>query len=356
MFKFIVCGDLHWRGGNPRARRDDYMQALKLKLEEVFKLAIEHQAPVIIPGDIFNSPNTAWYVVAELIQCFNAFKKRSGLPIITIPGNHDIYGSNLDSVSRTPYGLMSMIGVIKDVDQYQAFDWTGLDTATTEEEDDDEEAAPPRVRISGHGYNADTDTPFGTYQFDTVAWAYKEKTKPIATIHLVHANIMPDPPGIDSMPHTLIDGIMTDADVIISGHYHPGWGVYRREDGVLFINPGALARTAATASDISRQVQVALLKVYEDGWCEAELVPLESAKPGKEILSRDHLEDAAERAKKIQDFLELLAEEGEIKFMEIRDIIVDIAERKKLPEQVREEALKRVSLAQEMLEVRPDEV
>lgn len=350
MFKFIVCGDLHWRGGNPRARRDDYMQALKLKLEEVFKLAIEHQAPVIIPGDIFNSPNTAWYVVAELIQCFNAFKKRSGLPIITIPGNHDIYGSNLDSVSRTPYGLMSMIGVIKDVDQYQALDWTGEKEG--EEEDDDEEAAPPWVRISGHGYNADTDTPFGTYQFDTVAWAYKEKTKPIATIHLVHANIMLDPPGIDSMPHTLIDGIMTDADVIISGHYHPGWGVYRREDGVLFINPGALARTAATASDLTRQVGVVLLEVHEDGRCGAEWIPLESAKPGEEVLSREHLEAIEEREERIQDFLELLAEEGQARFLEMSEIIEDIAERDRLPAEVKAEALRRLSEAREALGVR----
>lgn len=339
--KFIVCGDLHWRGSNPRARKDDYMMALKLKLEEVFHLAIDHKAPVIIPGDIFNSPNTAWHVVAELIRAINVFMERSDLPIITIPGNHDIFGSNLESVSRTPYGLMSLIGVIDDID-CGTMAWAGLDKGM--------DGASPWVMLSGHGYNACTDTPGGTYQFYTPGSKFA-----IAKIHIVHANLMLDPPGHD-MRHTLVDEVKTDADVIISGHYHPGLGrgevIYRRPDGVLFINPGALARTAATASDLTRQVGVVLLEVHEDGRCGAEWIPLESARPGEEVLSREHLEAIEEREGRIQDFLELLAEEGQARFLEMSEIIEDIAERDRLPAEVKAEALRRLSEAREALGVR----
>lgn len=337
MIKFIVCGDLHWRGGNPKARQDDYMAALSRKLEEVFGLAFDHQAPVIIPGDIFNSPNAAWWVVAELIRRFNHLGDYANIPIITIPGNHDIHGSNLDSVSRTPYGLMEAIGVIRDVRVTPYNTGPGYGGAY--------------VTVTGHGYNADTDTQAGAEQFIAPGGTAPNK---LAKIHLVHANLMLDPPGHD-MRHTLIDEVTTNADVIISGHYHPGLapgvGIHRREDGVLFINPGALARTAATASDLTRQVQVALLTVNEDGWCEAELIPLKSARPGDEVLSREHLEAAEEREARIQDFLELLAEEGQTRFMEMSEIIEDIAERDRLPKGIKDEALRRLSEAREALGV-----
>lgn len=324
MIKFVVCGDLHWRGNNPRSRTDDYMQALTRKLNEVFSLARKHRAPLIIPGDIFNSPNTAWWVVGELIRLFSDFN----LPIITIPGNHDLHGSNLESLARTPYGLLDLIDEIHDLSREPAYDFS------------------PWVRITGHGYTAETDTEAGRGQFLSPDCEDPGRSK--AKIHVVHANLMLTAPGHD-MRHTLIASVETNADVIISGHYHPGFGIHRREDGVLFINPGALARTAATASDISRQVQVALLTINDNGRCEAELIPLESARPGHEVLSREHLEAAEEREERIAQFLHLLAEEGTARFMELKDIIEDISERDKLPGVIKAEALRRISRAKEEL-------
>lgn len=334
--KFIIAGDLHWRGTNPRARRDDYMEALDAKLLEIQQLSLEHKAPVIIPGDIFDSPFASWSVVAQLIHRLREYPE----PVLAVPGNHDIHGSNLYSVERTPYGLLEMIDVIRDCGQMfdEEFNW---------------QSSHGYVTVTGHGYDADTDTPEGAEQFmaPEIEWDDKQ----LAKVHMVHSNLMLDPPGHD-MRHTLVSEVKTNADVIISGHYHPGLapgvGIYRREDGVLFINPGALARTAATASDLSRQVQVALLTVHDDGRCEAELIPLESARPGDEVLSREHLEAAEEREERIQDFLELLAEEGQSRFMEMSEIIEDISERDKLPKEIKAEALKRLSQAKEALGMR----
>lgn len=330
--KFIIAGDLHWRGTNPRARRDDYMLALGKKLEEVARLCKNYGAPLIIPGDLVDSPSITWWVVGQLINKLRATNR----PVLTVPGNHDIFGSNLDSVMRTPCGLMEYIGVIWNVSR-------GAFVIP---------AGGGNVAVTGHGYNADTDTEAGAYQFIAPEPKGDYAPAPAAVkIHLVHSNLMVDPPGFDSMPHTLISDVKTNADVIISGHYHPGFGIYRRDDGVLFINPGALARTSAGASDMSRQVGVVLLTVHPDGKCGAEWIPLSSALPGEEVLSREHLDDAAERASRIQDFLELLAEEGQSRFLEMSEIIEDISERDRLPKEIKAEALKRLSLAQEALGV-----
>lgn len=343
MFKFIVCGDLHWRGTPPRARKDDYMEALDAKLLEVRQLSTQHRAPVIIPGDIFDSPYVSWSVVAQLIRRLKSFSE----PVLTIPGNHDIHGSNLYSVTRSPYGLLEMIDAIRDCGLMfdDEFSWQGLNGYVT---------------VTGRGYDADTDTTTteGKDQF-IVPLSERDVAPygqdPVAKIHMVHANVMIDPPGHD-MRHTLVKDVETNADVVISGHYHPGLapgvGIYRREDGVLFINPGALARTAATASDMTRTVQVALLTIDDTRHCEAELIPLQSARPGEEVLSREHLDAAEEREERIQDFLELLAEEGQARFLEMSEIIEDIAERDRLPKEIKAEALRRLSEAKEALGVR----
>lgn len=339
MTKFLIAGDIHWRGTNPRGRTDDYLQALGAKLDEIAGLCQEHDAQLIIPGDLFDSPGVGWWVTGQLVNKLRTIQEVSEQPVLTIPGNHDIFGSNPDSIFRTPYGLLEFTDTIRNVARSRMRRR--------------HEGASETVQISGHGYdaNTDTDTPEGRAQF----MAPEPKDDSVAKIHLVHSNLLLQAPGFD-MPHTLINDVKTNADVIIAGHYHPGLGsgrfVYTRNDGVLFINPGALARTSASASDMERPVQVALLtimRVENKLWFGVQTVPLKSVLPGPEVLSRQHLDDAQERAGRIQDFLELLAEEGQSRFLEMSEIIEDIVERDRLPKEIKAEALRRLSLAQEVL-------
>jgi len=169
-------------------------------------------------------------------------------------------------------------------------------------------------------------------------------------IHVVHSMLLDKQPGFD-MRHTLISEVKTPAQVIISGHEHTGFGIVRRESdesGVLFINPGALCRLSAHVAEIERTVQVALLKV-KDGQAAAELIPLKSARPGHEVLSREHIEAAAERESRIDEFLKLLASEGKAKFLEVREIVEDLAARESIPAEVKSEALRRIGAAREAL-------
>src|SRR5690606_177669 len=106
--------DLHYRGTNPRARLDDFQEALSAKLLETIHLARDHKADcIIIPGDVFDGPSTSWGVVADLIQIL----KSAPCPVLSIHGNHDIYGQNPATRHRTPYGLLSKIGFLWDVEE-----------------------------------------------------------------------------------------------------------------------------------------------------------------------------------------------------------------------------------------------
>ena len=327
--KFIITGDIHFRGTNPRARLDTYMEAITGKIYEVYDLARRYKTEaLIIPGDIFDSPGTSWSVATELAMIL----QQSPCPVLTIHGNHDVYGGNAESKYRTPYGLLARVGIVRDIE--------------------DNPVIKDGVVISGHGFTVETDTVNGKGQFNPL-----NASAACFNIHVVHSMLMDHTPPFD-MRHTLISQVKTTAKVIISGHLHTGFGrsgkegyVFRRDDGVLFINPGALCRLSAHHAEMERPVQVALLEVDTSGNASSHvaLIPLRSALPGHEVLSREHLENEVEREARLEKFLSLLASEGESKFLEVRDIIEDIAAREQLPGNVKADALKRIGEAREQL-------
>lgn len=328
MFKAIVCGDLHYRGINPRSRLDNFQEALGAKLLEVFDLARKHETQaIIIPGDLFDGPATAWGTAAELAKMLQT----APCPVLTVPGNHDIWAGNPGSKHRTPFGFMAALGIIWDLTE-EPFETSDRDKGALD------------IAITGHGFDIETDTPAGAGQFMPPPHAFEWDG---VSIHVVHSMLMDREPGFD-MQHTLISQVQTTAQVIVSGHEHTGFGVHSRDDGVLFINPGALCRLSAHVAEIERTVQVVLLTI-QDGQVDAELIPLQSARPGPEVLSREHLEAETERAGQIEEFLKLLASEGEAKFLEVREIVEDIAARDNIPGNVKQEALKRIAAAREKL-------
>ncbi|GEA17775.1 metallophosphoesterase [Moorella sp. E306M] len=331
----VICGDLHYRGSNPRGRLDNFQEALDAKLREVFHVARDKEATaIIIPGDIFDSFNTSWSVVADLASLLT----EQPCPVLTVMGNHDIAGGNQETVRRTPYGLLARLGLIRDL-QMEPYEFSPEYNLI--------------ITITGHGYNTETDVDMG--QFTPPPDDYPEIR---FKIHVVHSMLLEKPPGFD-MRHTLVRNVKTTADVIISGHYHLGFPEHPamcvdRDDGVMFINPGALCRLAATPAEMDRPIGVVLAEIFNTGiedkpGMTCQFIPLQSARPGYEVLSRDHLEAEQEREERINRFLGLLAAEGEAKFLEIQEIIDDIAKREELPAAVVKEALNRIGRAREAL-------
>lgn len=323
--KFLVTGDWHFKGINPVARLDNYQEAITEKIHQVYGLARKYAVQaIIVPGDIFDSPATAWGTVADLADLLRA----APCPVLTIPGNHDLWAGNQESKRRTPFGFLARMELFWDL---------------TEEP---YECGQPRfsICVTGHGFDVNTDTEAGKRQFEPPPHNYPWSG---TSIHVVHSMLLQDPPYFE-MRHTLIKDVQTTAKVIISGHDHTGFGIFQREDGVLFISPGALCRLTAHSMEMRRQVQVVLLTVENDGQAYAELISL-NVKPGSEVLSREHLEDRAEKEERINRFLSLLAAEGESKFLEVRDIVTDIARREALPEAVVKDALARIARAREEL-------
>lgn len=324
IWRALIIGDLHWRAENPIARTDHYQAALAEKLLECWELAERHRVDAIIQtGDVFDSPTVALTTIADLMHVFN----EAPVSIYTIPGNHDLFGANPETLHRTPLGFLFKLNwTVKNV--------SGI-TYTLG-------SAFPM--ISGCGYNFATDVDKSQYGVSMDAPGRGPR------IHITHGMLLDSPPPSPEVRWTSLEEVAAlpnAPDVLINGHDHIGFGI-RKVGKTLFINPGALCRLSADVREIDRTVQVALLEIPNNGEPTAKLIPLQSARPGSEVLSRDHLIAEAERQMRRAEFLDLLAGR-ERQALDLTAMVDEVARADGVGESVRTGALQRLSQAMEAL-------
>jgi exonuclease SbcD len=331
---FIQTNDVHWQLANPKARIDVYSEAISNKLFEIFDLARKTKADgILIAGDLTNTPGLSLTGIADL----GWILMQSPCPIYTIAGQHDEWDHTPRSLDRTPYGMLRKLGIIRDVDDEPGT----LSVGGTE------------VLITGRHYDHRADETKEYYMPPVES----DRVKDYFIIHLAHGMILDRRPGFE-MKHTLLSQLKTSANILCVGDYHPGIGIRQAGNGdtginggrgTTVINVGALARKEGSVGEMERQVKVAVIKVFEDGSFTAEAVPVKCALPGTSVLSREHLEAEAARNDRMDKFLALLASEGDLRFLEVRDIIEDLSARENVPLTVKLEGLRRIGEAREQL-------
>lgn len=321
---FLVVGDIHWRAVNPRARTDNYMEAIAAKLLEVFATAREHRCTAILSsGDLTDTAGLQLSTIGDLMEIL----RQAPCPVLEVPGNHDTWGANPDTLPRTPFGLLARGGWIQDVSRRPVR--FGGDIP---------------IVVTGHAYDAETD-------LDPRQYAAPATEPGAIRIHLAHGMLLRQSPGIP-LRHTTLDqlaGVPGLPEILICGHEHLTHWV-QRVDKALVLKPGALCRLTAHIEEIHRPIQVMLLTVADAG-AQVQDITLQSAQLGSEILSRDHLTEAAEREDRLAEFLALLQDQGEMKFLNSLEMAEQLATEMQLPSAVVTEARARLTRAREELGV-----
>ena len=99
--RLIYLADTHIRSGIPENRRDEFLDAITVKLAEVLNLCRQPQFDFIIhEGDIFDNPRPDHRSLA----LFRWFLRELGLPAYCVAGNHDLIDQLLDSLEATAIG------------------------------------------------------------------------------------------------------------------------------------------------------------------------------------------------------------------------------------------------------------
>ncbi|NIK67901.1 metallophosphoesterase [Paenibacillus sp. BK720] len=328
--KFIFVGDPHVRGTNPRNRKDEYKQALFNKFLEIYDLAHEHDVEaLILAGDTFDLPNVANSVLNDLADLLS----ESPVPIYTTAGNHDIPGYNIQAYANTSLRLLERIvpklHVINDPADASYFGDRNEVVITFT-------PYSGKIDVDGYGYSPENELP-----------PFHDHYR----IHVAHGMLLDHEPPFDRF--TLVQEVNTSADMVLTGHDHTGYGVYRRADGKIFCNPGSLTRLSASVSEIQRTVQVALITIdlensekYNRPAGDIQLIPLKSAKPGEEVLDRSRIEADQKRQYAMESFAALVQNSnGEKVLLDIPTIVDTIAEQNNIPAGVRELALAKIEEA-----------
>jgi DNA repair protein SbcD/Mre11 len=319
--KALFVGDVHYSGKNPVSRLDNYSTAILLKLLEISKIAKDNKvSSIFFTGDIFHSPVIS---ISDFVKFHSVFKTAfNGLKCYIIPGNHDIFGYNIETLARTSLHLLSLclenVIILSDA-KYFFLEDTIISTQHYCNELD----------VDGFGYSPNIDE-------DDIANAKK-------IIHIVHGMLLPNKPLFEK--YTLIKDVNTLADIVICGHYHPGWKTIENK-GTLFINNGSICRRDASTKELEREVKVTLVDTIED---IIKAITLTSAKPGIEVLSREHLE-LTDSQKNINEFNEFLQEQKlSRQFVNIGDMIQYMSKKSNIGEEVTKYAVSKIE--QKLVEI-----
>lgn len=330
--RLIFVTDPHVRGTSPQARKDNYLTAICEKLRFVVGLANQYSADgptaLICGGDLFDSPDTAYSVTAMLAEILKA----SLVDILCVPGNHDLYGYNPETLSRTPLGLLARLGIVQLLTPNNGY------------------YLPDHgVRITGRWFDWDVDKHVSDYQ--QKPWSPPASVR----IHVVHGMAVER-----QLPHGIRCTVLQEVvgtDIVLTGHEHIGYGI-RKHGKTCWVNPGALGRLTARVEEMVRKPRVAVITVLPvaeqtgkmaDYPFNVNLIDVPH-KPGDEVLSRDALQEVAAREHRLAEFLDLLkAEASAHQLLDAPAMIRYLAEQKGFAESVAVEALRRLNLAREDL-------
>jgi len=323
--KLLFLTDTHIRGTSPVNRLDNFPRTLLSKLQEVVELAHDLEVSAVLHGgDLFDLPSPALGVAGEFLAVLQKLK----VPLYGIAGNHDLFGHNLATLDRTMLGLAARLGLVQLLGPGEKVYL---------------EDKGVRLQLTGTGYHVELDR-----RDPRLDYCVKKEDCDVA-VHLVHGMLL-EQRWLEGMAHTLVDQITdTEADFTLCGHNHLGIKDMQ-VDGKWFLNPGSLVRLSNHPREMSRHPQVLLLD-FSGGAAVCRKIPLQSARPGEEVLDRSRAEAQELREAKLAAFVSEVRQAGQVKAYGLTEIVEQIASQENISEAVRRLALQKLAEAEENLGV-----
>ncbi|MGQ9845119.1 MAG: metallophosphoesterase family protein [Caldisericia bacterium] len=312
MKKILFFTDTHLQEIPISSRKDNYLESIIKKIEEIKDIANNENVDyVLFGGDFFSKPSPSDEVIIKLIQILKKFNSR---PIITILGNHDIEGRNPDTYNRKAVKILEeahLVKVLKDKETYPPFD--------------------TEIEIQGINYKNGVDN-------DPNLLKVEKKRKGLVLIQMVHSYVLPFKTYFQTISIEELSKI-TEADIILIGHYHDGFGE-RKVNDKIFICPGSIARDSI--NQFNRIPQVVLIKI-DGSKIETQFIKL------KNVLKKEEIE--LKEIKEIenfifQDFFQSLQGKN-IESFEPEKIIDEILKDENVDQEIKDEVLKRYEEARE---------
>lgn len=254
--------DLHLRGQGPSSRQDDYPTSILDKLEFCLKRSSEKADVALFGGDFCHSYRITSDGVKE--RAIKIFDESLRVPFLYTWGQHDMFGKDYGTRhdSAKAFILRQVSRVTGGIEEIPA------------DKDMIKEINGIKIGI--------TACPSG---IDPIKWSKRMSgRKPddincrIALVH--HLLCTEETEWL--IPIDDFDG--SGFDVVVCGDLHQGFTPLRADYGCLFLNPGSLARTQKTTTDMTREIRGVDIIVSEGGKTDYEFWSVECAQTGEEVF------------------------------------------------------------------------
>ena len=306
--KILHITDTHATVKGPESRKDIYyISFLKKMLELEYVIKKHHIDIVIHSGDLFHTPRVSDKFAGQISEIIKAWE----VPVYVVPGNHDIDGYNISTIDQTKLGLLQKTGVIQLLkrgnEQVFNIQINGRNY---------------RIAISGQEYypHIDEGNP-NDYMM----------LQPLADVNILvpHSYIVPKPQPKE-IRCIMTKDVKSDADIILSGHYHIQFEDYQND--IAFYNPGSTMRVDQTDYNRTHIPQYGILEIDEDAdgslcYCY-NFYEYKTAQSSEEIFDYEAKVEAKSHSITLEGFKNSIGNSnfGVTANMSLLDIIDDLCE------------------------------
>ncbi len=282
--KALLIGDIHLSDRAPSLRTECYAQDILDKLADAVRIAIEQGAEAVVSaGDVFHikSPSRTSHA---LVQRTGEVLRSADLPVLVVPGNHDLSQDRLESLKKQPLGTLAKMEGIELLMGHH-----------------------PEFPLFGLPYLHDWSTMLNTWMKDFRDWsdAGKGGEFDFWPLMVTHAPIFP--PG-ENPPYEFIDAadwaaMMQNGDCYY-GHIHDVHGTYVPDPTipVVLCNNGAVSRGSLHEATLKREPAVTMWDSEKSGVERFTKHPLKF-RPVESVFRLQEKEDADEKTSRVEEFL-----------------------------------------------------
>ena len=277
--RYIITADWHLRSQKPRCRLDDnWMETQKNALRQIACHAKEHEADVIVIGDIFHSTNETTNEIIGLVQEFAKELGENELSLYILAGNHDLPQHNIENIHRAAFSIL--------LNSRNIFHVSQIPDAK------EKEVYAPDFGLEEHDRLTDAEIVFR----HILCFPENEKL----------------PPGAKAVKPSELFLQSPNAQCIFTGDYHRQF-VYQKNKKIL-LNPGCLLRQAADMLDY--KPAVFLIYFSDDTLTYASLPIIDNEK----LVTDEYLETEKLRNYRIEAFIERIKENESVTFDFIENV------------------------------------
>lgn len=239
--KILHITDSHGTVKGPESRKDVYYITFLKKLYELGFVVKKMGVDVIVhTGDLFHTARVSDKFAGQVSEMI----KSMGIPFYVVPGNHDIEGYTTDTIDQTKLGLLAKAGVVTILDRDNPIRITA-----------NQNGEEYTVAISGQEYYAHIDEG-NARDFEM------QQDEADLNILAIHAYLT-DTPQHPDIKCTMCQDVVTDADLILTGHYHRAFEWSDGQNLDIF-NPGSMMRVEQTDYNKNHTPQYGILDISLD--------------------------------------------------------------------------------------------